>query len=340
MKVSVVIPCRNEVKHIEDCVDSIQQAIRFADIEGKIFIVDGKSDDGTLDVIRQLTEKYPNVRLVVNEQQLTPYAFNLGIKADLDFDFLVIAGSRHILSENYIKDGINTLVSQPEIWCVGGTVNNTFLNQTGKVVASVMSTALGMGLGNFRTMKESGFVDTIGTPVYPRFVFDKIGFFDEELIRNQDDEYNFRVLKAGGKIYHNHHISVEYFVRGSYKGLWRQFFQYGYWKVYVNQKHRTFTTIRQLIPPLFVLYLILFLFSWLFGATVGLTGSFPLIVYLALTAITSNRLVQEDNELRFWDVFKTFPILHISYGLGYLKGVIDFVLLNKKPSDKQKQLSR
>lgn len=339
MKVSIVIPCRNEALYIEECIRAIYAAEIAQEVETNVFVVDGMSNDGTREIVQQLQEEFSTLSIVDNVKQLTPFAFNLGIYA-ASCDYVQIVGARHILSDNYLSVCLKKLNEDPSVWCVGGRLENEYVNETGKVIALAMGTQLGMGIGNFRTLSKSGFTDTVTSPMYPYKVFEKIGFFDEELIRNQDDDFNFRVTKAGGKIWFDADISLKYYVRGNYKNLWKQFFQYGYWKVYVNQKHRTFTTIRQLIPPLFVLYLILFLFTWLFGATVGLAGSFPLIVYLALTAITSNRLVQEDNQLRFWDVFKTFPILHISYGLGYLKGVIEFVLLNKKPSDKQKQLSR
>lgn len=340
MKIAVVIPCRNELKNIEECISAIYASDVPDNWNLSVFVVDGKSDDGTIELLQNLQQRHSTLQIVVNEHKITPKAFNLGIHAGAGSDYVQIIGARQVISNNYIRDAVNKLEGNKEIWCIGGSVENVYQNYEGKVIASAMSTSLGMGLGNFRTIKKSGFVDTVGTPMYPYWVFEKIGFFDEELIRNQDDDFNFRVTKAGGKIYFDADISLKYYVRGNYKNLWKQFYQYGYWKVYVNQKHQAVTTLRQLVPPLFVLYLILFLFSWLFGGTVGLFGSFPLLGYLFLAAMTTNQLVQGDKSLKFWDVFKTFPILHVSYGLGYLKGVIDFILLKKKPSEKQKQLSR
>ncbi|MBC9811951.1 glycosyltransferase family 2 protein [Crocinitomicaceae bacterium CZZ-1] len=339
IKISIVIPCRNEALYIEECIHAIYAAEVPDEVKINVFVVDGMSNDGTRRIIQQLQEEFLTLKIVDNVQQLTPFAFNLGIHAT-SCDYVQIIGARHIISKNYLSVCLQKLNEDSSIWCVGGRLENEYVNETGKVIALAMGTQLGMGIGNFRTLSKSGFTDTVTSPMYPYGVFEKIGFFDEELIRNQDDDFNFRVTQAGGKIWFDADISLKYYVRGNYKNLWKQFYQYGYWKVYVNRKHRTFTTVRQLIPPLFVMYLLLFLFTWLFGATVGVAGSFPLIVYLALTAITTNRLVQQDHQLRFGDIFKTFSILHISYGLGYLKGVIDFVLLNKKPSDKQKQMSR
>lgn len=340
MKIAVVIPCRNEVKNIEECIHAIFESDVPDSWEIKVNVVDGLSDDGTIELLQSLQNQYPLLSIVVNHKKVTPIAFNLGIQAGDGCDYVQIIGARQVIDKTYIRKAVERLESDKSIWCVGGKVQNVFQNYEGKIIASAMSTSLGMGIGNFRTVEQSAFVDTVGTPMYPYWVFEKIGFFDEELIRNQDDDFNYRVTKSGGKIYFDASISLKYYVRGNFKNLRTQFYQYGYWKVYVNQKHKAVTTIRQLVPPLFTLYVGLFLGSWLFGSTTGLVGSFPLLTYLFLVGLTSNRLVKEDKSLNFWDVFKTFPILHVSYGLGYLKGIIDFLVFKKKPSNKQKQMSR
>jgi GT2 family glycosyltransferase len=334
----VVIPCRNEVNNIEECVNSVIQACQNTDLNANIYIVDGKSDDGTLAVIAKLSEKYPNVHLVVNEHQLTPYAFNLGIKTESPFDYLAIVGSRHVLSSNYFSEAVAALSQNPEIWCVGGRVDNVYSDEQGKITAQAMGTSFGMGLGNFRAVEKSGFVDTVGTPVYPAWVFEKIGYFDNDLTRNQDDEFNFRVTKAGGKIFYIHHISVQYYVRANRKQLKKQFAQYGYWKVFVNRKHKSVTTLRQLIPPLFVLYLMLLPFPFLFSWVAGLIGAVPLVLYFIMSFLVSVKQATSVNE--FFQFFRIFPVIHISYGMGYLKGIMHFMILNRKPSQKANQLTR
>lgn len=339
MKISVVIPCRNEAPYITECIEAIYNSSIEDKVKLNVFIVDGMSDDGTREIIDDLKDKYPTLYIVDNEKQLTPFAFNLGIHA-MDYDYIQIIGARHIVSDNYIGNCLTKLESDKGIWCVGGRIINEFVNDTGRVIASAMGTTFGMGLGNFRTLQKSGYTDTVTSPMYPKFVFEKIGYFDENLIRNQDDDFNFRVTNAGGKIYYDNEISLKYYVRGNYSGLWRQFFQYGYWKVYVNKKHKSVTTLRQLVPPLFVLYMFLFLFSPLFSYLfVGFAG-LPFTFYILLALYFSYQADKEDDKIRFIDILKTYPILHVSYGLGYLKGILSFLILNKKPSEKQKELSR
>ena len=337
-KLTVVIPCRNERAHIAACVESIFACTLPAGFEMNVFVVDGRSDDGTIAEVERLTERYPSLQLVENTRQLTPFAFNLGIYAGGKADYVQIVGARHILSSNYLERCIEIMQNDPEIWCVGGKVNNVFLNETGRIISLAMSSAFGMGLGNFRTLNESGFTDTVGTPMYCYEVFEKIGFFDEMLIRNQDDDFNFRVTEAGGKIWFCHEITIQYYVRGNMKNLWRQFHQYGYWKVFVNRKHGAVTTMRQMVPPAFVLFVISVPFWFLISCTLGIIAAGLLAMYALLGIVVAFGIAEKKSETAA--VWITFPVLHFSYGLGYLKGIIDFLILRKQPSAQAQKLSR
>lgn len=338
MKITVVIPCRNEVLHIEECIHAIYNCELPDNTEIGVFVVDGMSDDGTRDKVQKLFSKYASLSIVDNNKQLTPFAFNLGIYAGGKTDFVQIVGARHIISANYILNSLTKLQNDASTWCVGGRIENEYINEVAELISKAMGTTFGMGLGNFRTLEKSGFTDTVTSPMYPYWVFEKIGFFDEELIRNQDDDFNYRVTSQGGKIYYDNDISLKYYVRGNFKGLWRQFFQYGYWKVYVNKKHKAITTMRQLVPPAFVVYLALLIPFIFLGKTAFLLYLIPLAFYLLLNLIFSLKTMSSLNKL--FHALITFPILHISYGLGYVKGMLEFILLNKKPSDSQKRLSR
>lgn len=338
MKIAVIVPCRNERSNIEECIRAIFDSEFQDETAVEVIIVDGKSDDGTLAIIVELQRDFETLKVVTNEQQLTPFAFNLGIRAAEQADFIQIVGARQVLSKNYLELAMRNLLENSEIGCVGGGVHNVYLNEIGEIIAKAMSTSFGMGLGNFRTAKESAFVDTVGTPMYRYSIFEEIGFFDEELIRNQDDEFNYRLTQSGKKIYLNNDISVKYYVRGNFQGLWRQFFQYGYWKVYVNKKHSAITTVRQLIPPMFVLYTFMLPFTLIFGMLLFLSLSIPLLVYVMALATIS---IKKGNSIaERIQIGKSFLILHFSYGLGYLKGVFHFLIVNRKPSSKQARLSR
>lgn len=338
MKIAVVVPCRNEIRNIEECIDAIYASDLPAESTLVVNVVDGMSNDGTTELLESLQKKYPGLQIISNKRQLTPYAFNLGIYATTDADFYQIIGARQIVSPDYLKKAVESLQDDNSIWCVGGKVTNVYLNNESKMIAQAMGTSFGMGLGNFRTLNESGLVDTVGTPMYPSWVFEKIGYFDEDLIRNQDDDFNFRVIKAGGKILYNKEMALKYYVRGSISQLWKQFMQYGYWKVYVNKKHKAVTTLRQLVPPLFVLFLMLIPFLFLITPLIGFIGLSFLGVYILLGLLVTSRIAESIME--FNRIFIIFPVLHISYGWGYLKGIVAFLIANRKPNEKYKKMSR
>ena len=333
-KVSVIIPCRNEESHIASCIEAIYANSILANHEIEVLVIDGMSDDKTIAIVQELQKKYSSLNLVNNPKQVTPIAFNLGINLAKG-EFVQIIGARQLISADYLEKAVTLLEGDDNIWCVGGKVENVYENETSEIISTAMNSSFGVGGGNFRILNSSAFVDTVGTPMYSARVFNKIGLFDESLVRNQDDELNYRVTAAGGKIYLSVDFSIKYFVRAQYKNLKKQYFQYGYWKVYVNKKHSTITTLRQLIPLLFVLFIAVggvlsFLHPYLFFAYLGVLGLYFLMAFYSAIQLKKNIL----------KLIYTFLILHLSYGVGYLKGLIDFLMLGKKPSEKSKQLSR
>jgi glycosyltransferase involved in cell wall biosynthesis len=335
--VSVIIPCRNEAKHIEQTIKSILNN-HFDCSQVEIIIVDGMSDDNTMQVLNMLTSNVPNIKVLKNINRTTPYAFNLGIK-NASGDFILIVGARHLISNNYITECLNTLELDNKIAGVGGRVRNMYDNTKAEGIALAMSSPFGVGGGNFRAMNTSGEVDTIGTPMYRKQIFDIVGLFDEDLARNQDDEFNFRVIKAGYKLWLNCNASISYVVRSGFANLFKQYFQYGYWKVCVNKKLKTITTIRQIFPFLFVVFILFFPFILFFSETIFLIYPTVIVTYLFLILITSVYLAKSIGFLAM-NIFFAFLSLHFAYGLGYLNGFIDFILINRTPSNKMKNLTR
>lgn len=333
-----VIPCRNEKNYIEECIRAIFSCDLPGNFEINTVVVDGMSNDGTREVVKQLQKEFNQLFLLDNLQQLTPFAFNLGIKAFPNSDFVQIVGARHILSKNYLEQSIAILEQDENVWCVGGKIVNEYINETSAFISKAMSTSFGMGLGNFRTLDKSGFTDTVTSPMYPKWVFDSIGYFDEELVRNQDDDFNFRITKAGGKIYYCNDINLKYYVRGDILQLRKQFFQYGYWKVFVNLKHKTVTTARQLVPPLFVLFILLSTVAGFFINSIFKVATFVYLLYFILSVYSVIKLIKQAKEV--FVIPFIYPIIHISYGLGYLIGIFHFIFLKRKPSEKQKIMSR
>lgn len=335
-KITVIIPCRNEEQHIEECIESIINSEDNLDLFN-IVICDGLSTDKTIQKIENLTEKFNFIHYIQNTKQTTQYALNLGIKI-ANSDFILIMGAHCKLKPKYISTGIDILSTNNDIACVGGVVENIFENSISRIIGYAMSSSFGVGVGNFRTIDADIFVDTVGTPIYKSEIFEKVGFFDEELVRNQDDEFNYRVKKANYKIFLSKNMKMEYFVRASLKKLYKQYYQYGYWKVYVNKKHKTITTIRQIVPLLFVVFI-------LFGGLLSFTSKIILFLYLSilffymiLAFIFAYK--KSNKPVDIFLIIYSFLILHISYGLGFMEGIIDFFIFRKKPKENNMNLSR
>jgi glycosyltransferase involved in cell wall biosynthesis len=337
MKISVIIPCRNEEKYIHSCIDTV-----LANDCGKenieILVVDGMSDDTSREIVRSISQQNPQVKLIDNPGKITPLAFNLGITHSTG-DYIAIVGARHLIDANYLSTCVKILQSDPQIGCAGGKVQNIYENDTSRIIANAMASSFGVGGRNFRNKAKDSYVDTVGTPVYRRSIFEEVGMFDEALARNQDDEFNFRVLKKGYKIFFTAKTGIRYYVRAAYKNLYRQYFQYGYWKVYVNRKHRTVTTLRQLAPAVFVKFAIVgFLLAFL-NKIIAFLYIGILVFYIIVALLAALSTAQKKSG--FLQVAWSFLILHWSYGSGYLKGIWHFLILGKKKaSETSQRLSR
>lgn len=335
LKVSVVIPCRNEEKHIQQCVESVL-ASDYPKEQLHVLVCDGRSTDRTREIIQQF-ESNPMVQLVDNPEQTTPFALNYGIQAVLT-DVVIILGAHAEIASDYVRLCVETLNNYPDAGCVGGVLDTISEDDQTASIALSMSSSFGVGNAYFRTGERAGYVDTVAFGAYRRSVFESIGLFNPILARNQDDEFNFRLLKSGSKIFLNPDIRAKYYVRSSFSKLFRQYRQYGYWKVFVNREQATVTTIRQLIPPIWVAYLGALPFAFLLNTYLGFFWILGVFAYLMLSIYSAARIAKSFTQ--FIQVCWSFYILHLSYGIGYLEGIIDFILLRKSGGKQNTSLSR
>lgn len=334
--VAIIIPAKNEEHYIEKCIQSIQDQ-SYSQEYIEIIICDGHSTDRTFSIATLLATQFKNVKVLINKKEAAPFAFNLGIN-NTDAAYIMILGAHSELEENYLSTAINFLSENENISCIGGQVINVYNNEISNAIGVAMSQPFGVGNAHFRTGTKEGYVDTVAFGLYKRDIFARIGLFDEDLIRNQDDEFNYRATKAGFRIYLLPTIRIRYYVRASFKKLWNQYYQYGFWKVFVNKKHKAVTTIRQLIPPAFVLFLTLgfilsFFHKFFFASYIGIIILYIITAfYFAISASTSFR--------KAFNIFVAFLYMHLSYGYGYLRGIWKIILLGRKPGKKVEVLTR
>lgn len=326
-RVSITIPCFNEEQYIERCINSVlvnnypQELIN-------IYVCDGLSTDKTQEIVNDLSKKHKNIYLLINKHKTTPYALNLGLKAG-DEDVKIILGAHAEVDKNFIKLNVKTLAENKDVGCCGGIIENVYDNKKAEAIGLAMSSVFGVGNAHFRTGTKKGYVDTVAFGAYKKEVFEKIGFFDEELTRNQDDEFNYRVIKNGFKILLNPDIKCKYFVRASYSKLYKQYFQYGYWKVFVNKKHKTISSVRQLIPATFVAYLYLGLCSLFIHQYVFALYLIGVFAYVALGLFFAAE--KANKPIQVIMIYLAFFVLHFSYGNGYIKAIFNFLIFNKQP---------
>lgn len=333
---AVVIPCLNEADYIGRCIASLlNQDLRDIDIE--VIVVDGMSDDGTRDIVDGLARKDARIRCIDNPARVTPTALNLGIRA-AGAEAVAILGGHAEVMPDFARRNMAALDAHPDAGCVGGVIENVCENETARVIALAMKSPFGVGNARFRTGGRAGYVDTVAFGTYRRSVFDEIGFFDERLVRNQDDEFNFRLTSAGYRVWFDPEIRSKYYVRGAFGKLARQYRQYGYWKVFVNKIHGTVTTVRQLVPFFFAS----FLFVGAAGAAFSpeVRGAWIAGILLWLAAACAAGLHAGSTLRGLPSMVTAFFILHFYYGVGYARGIVDFLLLGKKPNTRRPDITR
>lgn len=191
--VSIIIPCRNEEEFIGKCLDSfVNQTYPMELIT--VIVADGMSTDNTRRIINEYSKKYSNIKLLDNEGLTAPKGMNKGILST-DSEIVIIFGAHAEADENFIIENVNAL-NDPKVGCAGGIIETINDSTKGEAIAKAMMCPFGVGNAMFRFSKKESYVDTVAFGAYKRQELIDIGMFDEELVRNQDDELNFRVAKS------------------------------------------------------------------------------------------------------------------------------------------------
>lgn len=326
IKISIVIPIRNEENYIRECIDSILN-FDFSKESMEVIFVDGLSEDNTVEIIKEYQKEYPYIKLIINDKKIVPIAMNLGIKEAVG-EYICRLDAHAHYPYNYISellawsqtlnaDNVGTL-------CITKVKNNT---NTAKAIQFVMSDKFGVGNSLFRTgVKEPIEVDTVPFGFYKKDIFEKIGFYNEALVRVQDLELNKRLKKNNGKIYLIPNIECTYYPREDFKSFSKNRFQTGKWIILATffTNNLQSISLRHMVPLLFCSLVI---FSFL----LGFFHHFFLIMFgfiiLTYSTILFTRALNKKHNitLGLYILFAYF-ILHFSYGLGSLKGLLEVII--------------
>ena len=317
-EVSVVMPVYNEEKYIDKCINSLLEQDYPQDKMEWIF-VDGNSKDRTIEILSRYQKEYPNlIKVYENPNKIVPYAMNIGISASKG-KYIVRLDAHADYAKDYISKCVYYL-ENTDAENVGGVAETKSHGFVGNAIAKMLSSKFGVGNSQFRTNGESGYVDTVPFGAFRREVFKKYGGYDERLVRNQDNEMNFRIRKNGGKIYLSNEIKLSYYCRDSIKGISQMAQKNGMWNIITMKLCPGSMGIRHFIPFGFVtsvaMLLILGIFHYAFWALLGC----EMLLYVLLDLMFSMRIGNTISEKLL--LILLFPIFHISYGLGSISGLL------------------
>jgi len=311
IEVSVIIPCRDEERFVSKCLDSIiKQDYPKENLE--VLVVDGKSEDRTKEIVKEYSQKYSFIRLLENPQKYTPFALNIGIK-QAKGEIIMRMDAHAIYEKDYISKCLRYL-DEYKADNVGGiwiTVprDNTFI---GKAIALVLSHPFGAGNAYYRIgySKEPRWVDTVPFGCYRKEIFKKIGFYNENLVRSQDMEFNLRLKKSGGKILLVPDIVSYYYPKSNLKDFFLHNFEDGVWVIYPLKFVKTPLQLRHYLPLIFVLTLPL-----------------SILPYILVSLFFSLKIaIKEKNSRLFFVMPLAFTTRHIGYGLGSVWGLIKLII--------------
>ena len=329
--VSVIVPCLNEAPFIAASLESILESTYPRD-RLEILVVDGLSQDGTRSIVSRYLAEHSMIRLLDNVERTTPCGLNIGI-AEATGDIIMRMDAHSLYPRDYIS-GLVEWLGRSGADNVGGVCMTVPANDSpvAHAIAYGLSHPFGVGTSYFRIGTSTPrLVDTVFGGCYRTDVFARIGLFDEQLIRNQDDEFNHRLISRGGRVLLVPDVVSYYYARSSLQQLWRMYYQYGYFKPLVAWKVGRVCTLRQLVPLLCLALLI----SLSTASTVFQPSRFILALLVgcyALADFVFAFAVGLSSGLRCagW-MLLVFPILHVSYGLGYVRGIFDFWIRRKVP---------
>ena len=316
--VSVIMPIRNEADFIDQSLGAVLTQLDAP--APQVIVVDGHSDDGTPQRVRELAVHHDgDVSVLDNPGRIVPISMNLGLERATG-DVIVRVDGHCVIAPDYLRRCLDALRATGAE-CVGGPMETIGETPTAAAIAAAQSSRFGVGGVAFRTSTEAAFVDTLAFGAYRREVFDRIGTFDEDLMRNQDDELNLRLTRAGGRIWMDPSVRSTYYSRGTLKGLWRQYHGYGFYKVRVMRKHRTVPSPRHLVPAAFVaavagsaLASVVRRSPWPVAAVLG-----PYAVGVAVSSVAA---ADPAEGVSVGPVAAATVTMHTAYGTGWWAGAI------------------
>jgi glycosyltransferase involved in cell wall biosynthesis len=320
--VSIILPVRNEARFLRRSLGSVLSQ-EYPTDRVEVIVADGMSADGTRGIVEAFQRQYPHLRLINNPGLIVSTGLNAALRQARGEIIIRVDGHCEI-ERNYVRCCVRHLL-EDRFDGVGGPLETVGETPIAKVIALAMASRFGVGNSAFRTAsKTTDQADTIAFPAYTRTIIERIGPYDEELVRNQDDDYNYRLRRLGGKILLAADVRARYYSRSSLRSLWKQYFQYGYWKVRVMQKQPMQMRLRQFVPPLFAAALLVSSLAAFFSSDAGLILGSIVTCYAVSNLFASVVTAWKKGPLFAWALPIAFALIHLGYGFGFLLGLVVF----------------
>jgi glycosyltransferase involved in cell wall biosynthesis len=318
-RLSVIVPCRNERRHIERFLAGLW---RQQPVPGgfEVIVADGGSNDGTRDVLAVAAAREPRLQVIDNPAGTVSPGLNAAIRAARG-EVVARMDVHTTYADDYLATCVATL-DRTGAANVGGPARTLAEGHVARAIAAAYASPFAVGGARFHDPGHTGDVDTVPYGCWRRETLLEAGGFDEQLVRNQDDELNLRLRRRGGRIWQSPEIRSWYHPRGSLPALFRQYQQYGFWKVYVIRKHRMPASWRHVVPGLAVAagLLLAMVAPWAEPAALLLAGAVG--AWLALALLAAAAAAARAGDLRLIPLLPVvFAIYHVAYGTGFLRGL-------------------
>jgi succinoglycan biosynthesis protein ExoA len=319
-KVSVIVPCYNEQPTIRLLLEALYEQT-FPRAEMEVIVADGRSTDGTRDAIAAFQQDFSelSVRVVDNKNRSIPAALNRAIEAARG-EIILRLDAHSCPYPDYVEKSVSALLQGR-----GENVGGVWEIQPGaptwvaRSIAVAAAHPLGVGDALYRHARQAAEVDTVPFGAFRRSIIERIGYFDESLLTNEDYEFNVRIRRSGGKIWLDPAIRSVYYARATFLELARQYWRYGFWKWRMLRRYPDTVRWRQALPPLFVLSLILLLVLSIFSALARVFLVAEVVLYAGILTLAGVQAAyRQRKSYLLLGLPLAIAIMHVSWGGGFL----------------------
>lgn len=317
MDLSIIIVARNAMETIERCIESCISQTATLSITWELIVVDGNSSDATVQIVTQFSSlRSIPIVILKNPKQTLATGWNMGLK-EARGNYVIRPDAHGELGPNYIKKAISILDKNPNVVAVGGHLETRSEGFWGGIIQEALQSKVGVGNSSFRTGGKRGPMDTVVYGLYRRDIFERVGFFNETLTRNQDNDMHDRIRKSGFLLFYEPDMSAIYHARSGVFKLSRQMFQNGYYMKDLTLKQ---LSLRHFAPGVFYMGIVTSVVLGVFFPVFCVIGISVYAIYFLVIVMASIQIMIKRKECKQLLNILIIPSMHLSYGAGFLWG--------------------